>query len=98
VWSFGVILSELLSRRKPYYGKITNEVSGIIESVAVVVHDGKKRRANRSDDKDVMPFHEDQLLGQPPKQLLDLMRRCLSLTISARPSFRYDDFANQPAR
>lgn len=92
VWSFGVIISELLSRRKPYYGKITNEVSSIIESVTVTVRDGskKKRKANNNSDSadaDAMPFHEDQLLGRPPKALVDLMRRCLSLTISARPSF-----------
>lgn len=88
VWSFGVIISELLSRRKPYYGKITNEVSTIIESVTVTVRDGpKKRKANNSADTDAMPFHEDQLLGRPPKALVDLMRRCLSLTLSARPSF-----------
>jgi serine/threonine protein kinase len=88
VWSFGVIISELLSRRKPYYGKITNEVSTLIESVTVTVRDGpKKRKANNSADTDAMPFHEDQLLGRPPKALVDLMRRCLSLTLSARPSF-----------
>ena len=92
VWSCGVIISELLSRRKPYYGKITNEVSSIIESVTVTVREEskKKRKANNNSDSadaDAMPFHEDQLLGRPPKALVDLMRRCLSLTISARPSF-----------
>ena len=85
VWSFGVILSEMLSRRKPYHGKVTNEVANIVENVTVAVRDVKKRKANGR-DSEIMPVQEDHLLGKttsrpasPPLYLVstsaDLYRR-----------------------
>jgi hypothetical protein len=60
-----VILSELLSRKRPYHGKITNEVASIIENVTVAVRDVKKRKATGR-DAEVMPFLEQHLMGMRP--------------------------------
>jgi serine/threonine protein kinase len=83
IYSFGMIVYEILTRRTPYEGIADHAVSQFVQN-----DQAREKQLQMPVEADVLPHNPHEDMRQQFQSLVALMRRCLKSQPAERPTFR----------